>query len=67
MLCGSPAEIVEQLRAYEATGVDQLAFGFPGDLEHEEAVETIRLFGEQVIPHFDKDPVHSTTRLRASA
>ena len=27
----------------------------------------IELFGTQVIPEFDKDPVHSTTRMREAA
>ncbi len=53
-----------QLVAYEQTGVDQVVFGFPNDLAHDEALECIELFGERVIPKFDKDPVHRTTRMR---
>jgi alkanesulfonate monooxygenase SsuD/methylene tetrahydromethanopterin reductase-like flavin-dependent oxidoreductase (luciferase family) len=64
MLCGSPDEVVDQLRRYEAVGFDQLAFGTPMGLPQEIAMESIRLFGEQVIPHFDKDPIHRTTRMR---
>jgi hypothetical protein len=30
-------------------------------------METIALFGEQVIPKLDKDPVHRTTRMREEA
>lgn len=67
LLCGTPDEVCEQLRLYEGTGVDQLSFGFPNDLEHDEAMECIELFGTKVIPEFDKDPVHSTTRYRNSA
>jgi alkanesulfonate monooxygenase SsuD/methylene tetrahydromethanopterin reductase-like flavin-dependent oxidoreductase (luciferase family) len=64
MLCGDPEEVIRQLKAYEETGVDQVAFGFPNDLEHEEALECIETFGKYVIPEFDKDPVHSTDHYR---
>jgi alkanesulfonate monooxygenase SsuD/methylene tetrahydromethanopterin reductase-like flavin-dependent oxidoreductase (luciferase family) len=67
LLCGNPEEIIDQLRAYEETGVDQVTFGFPNDLEHEEALECIETFGKHVIPAFDKDPEHSTNRYRATA
>ena len=67
LLCGSPEEICEQLQAYADTGVDQVTFGFPNDLEHDEALECIELFGTQVIPEFDRDPAHSTTRYREAA
>ena len=67
LLCGTPDEVAEQLQAYERSGVDQLAFGVPGDLEHDEAMECIELFGKHVIGEFDKDPVHRTTHQRAGA
>ncbi|HMC43438.1 MAG TPA: hypothetical protein VKI20_10555, partial [Acidimicrobiales bacterium] len=43
------------------------AFGFPNDLSHDEALECIELFGQRVVPEFDRDPVHSTTRHREAA
>jgi len=67
LLCGTPEEVCQQLKAYERTGVDQVAFGFPADLTHDEAAECIELFGKCVIPEFDHDPVHSTTRYREAA
>jgi alkanesulfonate monooxygenase SsuD/methylene tetrahydromethanopterin reductase-like flavin-dependent oxidoreductase (luciferase family) len=66
LLCGTPDEVCEQLRHYERTGVDQLVFGFPNNLSGEEARECIELFGKEVIPQYDKDPVHRTTRFRQS-
>ena len=33
----------------------------------EEALETIRLIGEHVIPKIDKDPEHRTSRFRREA
>jgi hypothetical protein len=43
-------------------------FGLPGEgLEHEEVLEMLELFGDKVIPEYDPDPVHSTTRYRQTA
>lgn len=67
LLCGDPDEVVEQVRRYEAVGCDQLVFGLPLDMPLEAAIETIRLFGEHVIPKFDPDAVHRTTRARERA
>lgn len=68
MLCGTPDEVCEQVQAYSTVGCDQLVFGLPGEgLAHEEVLEMIELFGDKVIPEFDKDRVHSTTRFRQDA
>lgn len=67
MLCGEPDEVCEQLKAYQKVGCDQLVFGLPGGLYHDEVLEMIELFGQKVIPEFDKDKVHSTTRYREGA
>jgi alkanesulfonate monooxygenase SsuD/methylene tetrahydromethanopterin reductase-like flavin-dependent oxidoreductase (luciferase family) len=64
LLCGSPDEVVEQLGRYEAVGFDQLAFGTPMNVPQEIALESIALFGTEVIPKFDRDPIHRTTRMR---
>ena len=43
-------------------------FGIPNEgFEHEEVLEMIELFGSKVIPSFDTDPVHRTTKARATA
>jgi hypothetical protein len=68
LLCGSPEEVNEQIAKYQDVGCDQLVFGIPNEgFEHEEVLEMIELFGTKVIPNFDTDPVHSTTRYRATA
>jgi alkanesulfonate monooxygenase SsuD/methylene tetrahydromethanopterin reductase-like flavin-dependent oxidoreductase (luciferase family) len=67
ILCGTPDEVLEQVSRYEAVGCDQVCFGMPIGMSHEHAMETIALFGEQVIPKLDKDPVHRTTRMREEA
>ena len=49
-------------------GVDQLIMGPSGStFPHEVLVETVTLFGDEVIPRFDKDREHSTSRYRREA
>lgn len=68
MLCGTPEDICEQLeKGYANVGFDQLVFGMPNHLSRDETLECIELFGKHVIPNFDKDPVHRTTRFREEA
>ncbi|TML42945.1 MAG: LLM class flavin-dependent oxidoreductase [Actinobacteria bacterium] len=67
ILCGDPDEVLEQVKRYESVGADQLVFGLPIDMPWSAAMETIRLFGEHVIPKLDPDPVHRTTRFRDAA
>jgi alkanesulfonate monooxygenase SsuD/methylene tetrahydromethanopterin reductase-like flavin-dependent oxidoreductase (luciferase family) len=64
LLCGDPDEVTEQVRRYQAVGCDQVAFGLPVGLPQPLAIETLRLFGQEVIPKFDHDPVHRSSRMR---
>lgn len=68
LLCGTPEEVSEQVVRYQSVGCDQVVFGLPGEgMEHDEILEMLELFGDVVIPEFDRDPVHSTTRYREAA
>ena len=68
MLCGTPEEVCEQVVRYQEVGCDQVVFGMPGEgIQHDEILELIEVFGDEVIPEFDTDPVHSTTRYREAA
>ncbi len=68
LLCGNPEEVNEQITRYQDVGTDQLVFGIPNEgFQHEEVLEMIEVFGNQVIPNYDTDPEHSTTRMRAAA
>ena len=52
---------------YEAAGVDQVVFGLlSSTMDRDLATEIVETFGKHVLPQFDKDPVHRTTRLRES-
>jgi alkanesulfonate monooxygenase SsuD/methylene tetrahydromethanopterin reductase-like flavin-dependent oxidoreductase (luciferase family) len=66
MICGDPDECAQQVQAAVDAGIDQLAFG-ADMLPFEANMETLRLFGEYVIPKFDTDPVHRSTRMRQQA
>lgn len=68
MLCGNPEEVCEQVEAYQSVGCDQVVFGLPIEgMHHHEVEEMLEVFGDRVIPEYDKDPVHSTTRMRETA
>ena len=60
--------MLEQIDKYQQVGCDQLVFGIPNEgFEHDEVFEMLELFGTKVIPEYDKEPVHRTTRMRATA
>ncbi len=62
---GTPDDVIEAARAFEAAGADQVVFGLlSSTLPRDVAVETVELFGREVLPQFDTDPVHRTTRQR---
>ena len=68
MLCGMPEEVSEQLNRYQEVRCDQVVFGLPIEgLTHDQTLEMIELFGDQVIPEYDGDRTHSTDRYRAEA
>ncbi len=62
---GTPDEAIATMRKYEAIGADQVSFGsLSDDTPFDAAIESVETFGKFVLPEFDKDPVHSTTRQR---
>jgi alkanesulfonate monooxygenase SsuD/methylene tetrahydromethanopterin reductase-like flavin-dependent oxidoreductase (luciferase family) len=65
-LFGDPDDAIRTLKRWEAAGVDGVLVAV-GHLGHEHAMETLRVFGEYIIPEVDKDPVHRTTRMRNAA
>ncbi len=63
---GTPAQLREFLRRYEAAGVDQLIFVMQaGHNRHEDIMESIELFGTEVLPEFaERD--EKATRVKAA-
>jgi alkanesulfonate monooxygenase SsuD/methylene tetrahydromethanopterin reductase-like flavin-dependent oxidoreductase (luciferase family) len=66
MVVGDPDDALRACQEWADAGADQLVFG-QGMATQEEALETIRLVGEHIIPKIDTDPEHRTTRLRRAA
>ena len=62
---GAPEDVARSVARWEAAGADQLIFGVLNNtLPLDVAQESLEVFGREVIPAFDKDPQHSTTRQR---
>jgi len=62
---GDPGEVTRAVQTFVDTGADQLAFGMlSSSMERDTCIEAVETFGRHVLPRFDKDPVHSTTRQR---
>ena len=66
MYCiGTPDEVEKAVKGYENIGADQLTFGMLSTtMPIEVATEAVATFGKHIIPKFDTDKVHSTTRQR---
>ncbi|MCU1374263.1 MAG: luciferase [Actinomycetia bacterium] len=65
-MVGNPDQVLAACQRWADAGVDQLSLGI-GPQPLEETLETIRLFGEHIIPKLDTDPTISTDRYRAAA
>jgi alkanesulfonate monooxygenase SsuD/methylene tetrahydromethanopterin reductase-like flavin-dependent oxidoreductase (luciferase family) len=63
VLVGTPERITETIRRYRDVGVTQILCGtqFAG-ITQDQALNSIRLFGEAVIPHFAEAEVVTATR-----
>jgi hypothetical protein len=61
---GTPDQLREFLRRYEAAGVDQLIFVMQaGKNRHEHIMESIELFGTEVLPEFaERDQAQSAAK-----
>jgi alkanesulfonate monooxygenase SsuD/methylene tetrahydromethanopterin reductase-like flavin-dependent oxidoreductase (luciferase family) len=65
---GDPDECAVAVQQYADIGCDQLIFGILASTQPQEvALGSVELFGKYVQPRFDKDPQHSTTRMRTAA
>jgi len=68
IVAGNPDDCIKGVQRWVDVGFDQITFSpTTNTLPTETIVASMELFGREVIPHFDKDPVHSTTRYREAA
>lgn len=67
-IVGDPDDCAKAIQHWVDIGVDQLTFSPTTNILPTEAVvSSMELFGKEVLPRFDKDPEHSTTRYRREA
>jgi alkanesulfonate monooxygenase SsuD/methylene tetrahydromethanopterin reductase-like flavin-dependent oxidoreductase (luciferase family) len=67
-IVGDPDDCAKAIQRWVDVGVDQLVFSPTTNiLSTESVVSSMELFGKEVLPRFDKDPEHSTTRYRREA
>jgi alkanesulfonate monooxygenase SsuD/methylene tetrahydromethanopterin reductase-like flavin-dependent oxidoreductase (luciferase family) len=60
---GDPETCARSVSLWEKVGADQIIYScMTTDLPFEIQGESLALFGREVIPEFDRDPVHRTTR-----
>jgi len=66
---GTPDECIEAMKTYENIGADVVLMGPSTSTWPKDIVEkSVKLFGQEVIPYFDKDPEKTrTARFRADA
>jgi len=65
VMSGTPDEVAKSVKEYEDAGADQVCFGMlSSTMPIEVAIEAVETFGKHVIPEFDKDPVHRSTKMR---
>lgn len=55
MVVGTPAEVIEKLKAYESVGVDQYCYSANYDNDPKRTRESLELFVEHVMPAFKED------------
>ena len=62
---GTPEDVARSVERWQDAGATQLIFGVLNNtLPVEVAIESVETFGREVVPAFDTDPLHSTTRQR---
>jgi flavin-dependent trigonelline monooxygenase, oxygenase component len=67
LMFGTPDEIIRKLQVYEDAGVDQFALGLSFNLPFELQMKTLRLFIDEVIPHFAARERDKAERPRVAA
>jgi alkanesulfonate monooxygenase SsuD/methylene tetrahydromethanopterin reductase-like flavin-dependent oxidoreductase (luciferase family) len=64
-IVGDPDDCAKAIQKYIDIGCDQIIFGIlASTMSQEDALKTVELFGKEVLPRFDKDPIPSTRRYR---
>jgi alkanesulfonate monooxygenase SsuD/methylene tetrahydromethanopterin reductase-like flavin-dependent oxidoreductase (luciferase family) len=67
-IVGDPDDCAKAVQKFVDVGCDQIIFGVLASSQPQAvALRSVELFGQEVIPRFDTDPIHRTTRMREQA
>ncbi len=65
VVVGDPDDCAKAVQRWADIGADQICFSpTTSNMAQDKIIESMELFGKEVIPQFDKDPVHRSTRQR---
>ncbi len=65
VVVGDPDDCARAVQRWVDIGADQICFSpTTSNMSQDKIIESMELFGKEVIPQFDKDPVHRSTRQR---
>jgi hypothetical protein len=66
---GNPAQIIRELKKWEATGVDRVQFllNAAETIPQQQVLDSLRLFAAEVMPHFTDDSAAQRSRDEAEA
>jgi alkanesulfonate monooxygenase SsuD/methylene tetrahydromethanopterin reductase-like flavin-dependent oxidoreductase (luciferase family) len=68
VVVGDPDDCAKAVQRWVDIGADQICFSpTTNNMHQDQIIESMELFGREVIPQFDTDPVHRTTRMRDAA
>ena len=65
---GDPDDCAQAVQRWVDIGADQICFSpTTSNMGQDAIIKSMELFGKEVIPQFDTDPVHRSTRMREAA
>ena len=68
VVVGDPDDCAKAVQRWVDIGADQLCFSpTTNNMSQDAIVASMELFGREVIPQFDTDPVHRSTRMREAS
>jgi alkanesulfonate monooxygenase SsuD/methylene tetrahydromethanopterin reductase-like flavin-dependent oxidoreductase (luciferase family) len=68
VVVGDPDDCAKAVQRWVDIGADQLCFSpTTNNMHQDQIIESLELFGKEVLPKFDTDPVHRTIRMREAA
>jgi len=68
VVVGDPDDCAKAVQRWVDIGADQICFSpTTSNMGQDDIIRSMELFGKEVIPQFDTDPVHRSTRMRQAA